>query len=312
LYLRSFQLRSPLNRRSFLGSAITSAAALGMARSAVAADPSATPQSTPSFSVFTKPLASLSFDELADRIAELGFDGIEAPIRKGGHITPAEAPDRLPALVESLSAHGLTLTIMTSDINDPDDPMTEKVLRTAATLGIPQYRMAYYKYDLKQPIMGQVREFQAKLQSLAAIHHDFGIQGLYQNHAGRDYFGAALWDLHAALQGIAPADLAVAYDLRHAIAEGGNSWPTTLELIRDHIAAIYVKDFRWDGDQIVNVPLGEGRVGRRQYQSLHRSDKPATWPVSLHEEYLDHSDPALVPKHLAAMKQDLDVLKSWH
>ena len=41
--------------------------------------------------VFTKPFNSLSFDTLADRIAECGFDGIEAPIRKGGHVEPAEA-----------------------------------------------------------------------------------------------------------------------------------------------------------------------------------------------------------------------------
>ena len=47
--------------------------------------------------VFTKPFNSLSFDELADRIAELGFDGIEAPIRVGGHVEPDQVEDRLPA-----------------------------------------------------------------------------------------------------------------------------------------------------------------------------------------------------------------------
>lgn len=273
--------------------------------------PESTPQNSASFSVFTKPLVSLPFDELADRIAEAGFDGIEAPIRKGGHVAPVEAADKLPALAEALTARGLKLTIMASDINDPDDPITRRVIRTAATLGIPQYRMAYYKYDLKKPIVAQVRELRPKFAALAAMNHDYGIQGLYQNHAGRNYFGAALWDLHSVLTGIPTPDLAVAYDLRHAIAEAGMSWPTTLELIRDKIAAIYVKDFQWDVNNLTNVPLGQGRVGRDQYKSLHRSGT-GSLPISLHEEYLDHSDPSLVPQHLAAMKRDLDLLKSWN
>ena len=33
-------------------------------------------------------------------------------------------------------------------------------------------------------------------------------------------------------------------------------------------------------------------------------------PISLHEEYLDHRDPALVPKHWNAIKADLKTLQS--
>lgn len=304
----------PLNRREFARLTATSAAALVAVHPLTGMAQSVKPEKTRPISVFTKPLVSLSFDELADRIAEAGFASIEAPIRRGGHVTPQQVPDKLPELVEALTARGLTLSIMTSDINDPDDPATETVLRTAATLGIPQYRMSYFKYDLKKDIVAQVREIRPKFKALAEMNHDFGIQGLYQNHAGRNYFGAAIWDLHPVLEGIPTADLGIAYDLRHAIAEGGMSWPTTLELIRDKIAALYIKDFKWDGDNLVNVPLGEGRVTQASYKSLHRSgDAAATQPlpISIHEEYLDHADPSLVPQHLAAMKRDLKTLQSW-
>ena len=78
--------------------------------------------------VFTKPFNSLSFDELAAEIASLGFDGIEAPIRKGGHIEPERASEDLSKLVDALSKQGLEITVMASDINDPNDPLTERVL----------------------------------------------------------------------------------------------------------------------------------------------------------------------------------------
>ena len=34
-------------------------------------------------------------------------------------------------------------------------------------------------------------------------------------------------------------------------------------------------------------------------------------PISLHEEYLDHKKPELVPEHWAAIKQDLATLDRW-
>ena len=145
--------------------------------------------------VFTKPFNSLSFDTLADRIAELGFDGIEAPIRKGGHVEPAEVEDQLPKLVEALRKRDLEITVMASDVNDPNDPVTAKVLRTAAALGVRRYRMKYLNYDLKRSVVDQLDERRPRFRDLAAMNRDIGIRAVYQNHASGRILGATLWDL---------------------------------------------------------------------------------------------------------------------
>lgn len=268
----------------------------------------------PQFCVFTKPFTSLSFDELADRIAELQIDGktidgLEAPIRGGGHVEPRRVVDELPALVEALEKRNLRITIMASDINDPADPLTEKVLRTASMLGIENYRMKYYKYDSKADVETQLRELVPKVADLAAMNHEFGVRGLYQNHAGNGYVGAALWDLHPLLDSLDVEDLAIAYDIRHAIVEGGMSWPTTLRMLRRHVGAVYVKDFRWNDAKPENVPLGEGRVTSDAIKRLNLSDFDG--PVSIHEEYLDHRKPELIPDHLEATNRDLATLGNW-
>jgi len=290
------------NRRNFLAAACATVATPVLAQQDQ-------PTEKQKISVFTKPFNSLSFDELADRMAEIGFDGIEATIRKGGNVQSEEVEDRLPLLVEALGKRNLKVMIMTSDINDPDDPMTEKVLRTAATLGIKRYRMKYLKYNPARSVIGQINEWKPRLRDLAAINHDFGVRGLYQNHAGSGTFGSPLWDLHLALEEISPDDLAVAYDIRHATVEGGQSWPTTFRMIRPHVDTVYVKDFVWDADKPKNVPLGKGRVEQRFFRMLRDSNFQG--PVSLHEEYLDHRKPELVPEHLAALKSDLAQLKAW-
>ena len=261
-----------------------------------------------SICVFTKPFNSLTFDELADRISELGFDGVEAPIRKGGHIEPKDVPDELPKLIEALQKRNLEITVMTSDINDPNDPLTEKVLKTASELGVRRYRMKYFKYDFNKPIFKQINEWRPQLKDLAAMNKQFGITAVYQNHAGRNYLGAPLWDLRKLLEGIAVDEIGVAYDIRHATAEGGMSWPVTYHMIRPHIDTVYVKDFVWnDGVKPQNVPLGEGRISADFFQMLKKSGFKG--PISLHEEYLDHRKPELVPTHLAAIKKDFATLK---
>ena len=191
---------------------------------------------------------------------------------------------------------------MTTDINDPDDPLTERVLRTAATLGIERYRMKYFKYDLGKSVIDQIQSWQPQLRELAAMNHDFGIQGLYQNHAGANYWARRCGICEWRWTDISPDDIGVAYDIRHATAEGGTSWPATFNMIRPLVQTVYVKDFAW-GDQPrpTNVPLGEGRVSEKFFQMLRESD--FSGPISLHEEYLDHREPKLVPQHLAAIKQ---------
>lgn len=292
-------------RRDFLVAAGCSLASASFAgTTAIAADS----PSKNSICVFTKPFNSLTFDELADRIAELGFDGIEAPIRKGGHIEPEAVPDELPKLVEALRKRNLEITVMTSDINDPNDPLTEKVLKTASKLGIRRYRMKYFKYDFDQPILKQINEWRPQIEDLAALNRELKVTALYQNHAGRNYLGAPLWDLSKLLQGISVDEIGVAYDIRHATAEGGMSWPVTYHMIRPHIDTVYVKDFVWnDGVRPVNVPLGEGRIDDDFFKLLRKSD--FNGPISLHEEYLDHRKPELVPDHLSAIKRDFAVLK---
>lgn len=259
--------------------------------------------------VFTKPFNSLSFDALADRIADLGVNGIEAPVRKGGHIEPIEIEERLPLLVEALRKRGLEIKVLASDVNDPHDPLSVKVLKTAAGLGIKRYRLKYFRYDQNRPIIKQLNEWIPQLSELAALNGELGIRGIYQNHAGNGYLGASLWDLRHVLRKVPKDNLAVAYDIRHATVEGGMSWPTTFQMILPHVDTVYVKDFVWNAKTTKNVPLGQGYVDPDFFRMLAASGFDG--PISLHEEYLDHRDPMLVPQHLDAIRNDLATLRRW-
>ncbi len=304
-----------LSRRTFLAqAAMGTLATAGILESAPSSAwdgplPARSPESPPparnKLCAFVKFLQSMENDALAKSIAALGFDGIEATVRDQGQVLPAQVVDDLPPLVEALARHGLEITVMASSVNRVDQPHTEKVLRTAAGLGITKYRMAYYRYDEARPIVSQLDALRPVVRELAALNRELGLTAVYQNHAGNRIVGASVWDLRYLLQDIDPSDVGVAFDIRHATVEGGMAWPIDFGVIRPHLGAVYVKDFVWDGRKPKNVPLGAGRVDASFFKKLKSST--FTGPISLHVEYLPAAG---IDENTAALRQDLKTLQA--
>ena len=198
---------------------------------------------------------------------------------------------------------------MASGINNADDKLNLQQLQVAAKLGVKRYRMGYYKYDLKKPVLKQLDEIRPVLKNLVALNKELGIQAIYQNHSGSNYVGAPLWDLHELFKDHAPNRLAVGLDMAHVTAEGTRSWPIQANLIRSRIGALYVKSFRWENNKRKNCPLDEGIVDEKYPRQLIKSG--FSGPINLHEEYINHRDPKLVLQHVEAIRKDVATLKGW-
>lgn len=305
-YHTSMSLPTMPDRRRFL---TLSAAALGatvlpdfpQVRAAETASPYP-------FCTFTKALQAMSYADMAKALAAMEFDGVESAVRPGGSVEPERVADDLPRLVEALAVEKLTLMIATSGINEVSDAQhTETVLRTAAKLGVPRFRMNYYRYDLGKPIRPQLDEFRAKLKDLIALTDEIGIKPIYQNHSGKDYFGAPLWDLGEVLEDYRPEQIGVAFDIGHATVEGAKCWPLHFAMIRPYLDTVYVKEPTWQNNKLDWGPLGAGAVDTGFYPTLKKSG--FTGPISLHVEYLGHDQADIVPAVLEAIRKDFQTLR---
>ena len=293
-----------IDRREFVSRAVL-ATSLG-AVMGVSASASEQGAHTYRICAFEKFLQDLSYDELADTIAELGFVGVEATVRDKGHVLPERVEDDLPKLVEALKKRDLEVTTMASDVLSPDQPLTEKVLRTAVGLGVKSYRMGFYRYDLSRPILEQLEEIRPGLNDLAALNRELGISALYQNHSDADFMGATIWDLYLLIKDIPTDEISCAFDIRHATIEAGLSWPVLYDVIKPHIGALYVKDFDWKGRKAKHVPLGTGRVDPRFFDKVKEDNFQG--PISLHVEYLKEGS---TQDNIDALRRDLGILRSW-
>ncbi len=294
-----------ISRRAWIRKSVLTASAAALpSTSLLAAD--SEPAVIP-VAFFEKPLELLSADELAGQLAAIGFDGVEATVREGGRIEPERAKDELPALVETLKESDLKVLVVAGSISRSDQAYAEETLRTAALLGIKRYRLSKFQYDLKKPVIPQLDALKPQLRDLAAINRELGLTAVYQNHGGETNVGGQVWDLHYLMKDFDPREVAVAYDIRHAMVEGISAWKINFHLIRHWIQAAYVKDFVFEKAQAVNVPMGTGLVGDDFYQSLKQTAFRA--PVSLHVPYLQPKTRAEALAGIEHIKKDFAYLK---
>ena len=295
-----------ISRRKFLERASLAAAVAATAR----AQPiDAAAQARWKIIAFSKPFTNLNFAETADLVADVGWDGIELPVRKAStHIVPERIEDDLPKMVDALKQRGREVSMITTDIIGADKT-AELILRTAAKLGIRSYRLGPVHYTADRPIPLQLADISARLRDLAQLNRSLGVKGGIENHSGQDSFAAPIWDAVQAIQGL-ERDLGIAFDIGHATIEGGLSWPIQARLAEPFYTVVYVKDFRWEqqprGWTSVWCPLGQGMVNKKFFATLAASKYAG--PICQHHEYDLGKTPADMRSHF---KQDLQVLRDW-
>lgn len=272
-----------------------------------------------SICIFSKHLQFLDYGTMADTIAEAGLDGADLTVRPGGHVLPENVEKDLPRAVEAIQKRGLAVPMMTTSINDPNDPITDRILKAASEQGIRYYRMGYFRYGEEEEIGETIINLRSKISGLAELNTKYNLHGAYQNHAG-EYLGAPVWDLWMLINEFEPDYIGCQYDIRHATVEGGTSWPLGLKLLKSHIRTIVVKDFMWekinDSWKTVNVPLGEGMVDFTRFFGFLK-EFGFSGPVSMHFEYpfFDEKDASLTleqkrKKAIECISKDFEFLKS--
>lgn len=260
--------------------------------------------------LFSKHLGWLTVDQLGPVASEMGFTAVQLTVRPGGHVAPERAEIDLPRALRTLQLSGLSVPSVVTAVTDPETDTTRRLVGAIAAAGIPRYRMGWYRFpetvfgDPGNPagegatgatreggaraVQAAIDEARRGFEGFARLNEEFGVQGLYENHAGR-FVGASPWNLWYLLRDLPPRYLGVEFDLRHAMIEGWSSWMTAYELLAERMGTVLVKDFRWEADpdgsaRVRNVPLGTGVTDFTRLAGLLGRDA-YEGPVVLHAEY---------------------------
>ena len=189
---------------------------------AAAAQASGQQRVAPTLCLFTKHLPHLGYKELAAELRALGFAGADLTVRPRGHVLPENVGRDLPRAFEALASEGVELPMITTGLLSRRDPAARPTLYTAARLGVPYFKLGYYRYRGFEDLDGYLEKVKADVEGLAAIAAHAGLAGGFHNHSGT-YVGSALWDHWWVLRDTDPKQVGFYFDPCHATIEGGSA-----------------------------------------------------------------------------------------
>ena len=277
-----------MTRRELLEVATTSVlASVVGSRTSDGATIGQTREPAPTFCLFSKHLPDLKWADVGRAVKDAGFDGVDLTVRTGGHVLPDRAAEDLPKAIEAITAQGVKVPMITTELTSAATPTAKPILQAAARSGVRYFKTGYWRYTASPDVRTQVAATGEALAGLAALARDCGIELGFHNHAA--YIGAALWDIAPAMDKLDPRWAGYYFDPRHAVAEGGGgSWKAATHLVMPRLKMIALKDCLWQkgpkGWTIENCPLGDGMVDWSWFSNVVRTAHFAG-PISVHLEY---------------------------
>ena len=283
--------KNHFTRREFVAATAATVGAMALGKTARAQDTVIKP---PPVCVFSKHLQFLDYPELAKTCKNLKLDGVDLTVRKGGHVEPENVATDLPKAVKAIRAEGLDVPMITTLLKDGKEPHARPVLEAAGKLGIKYFRFGTYGYAKTGNPADELPRFIEDLKNVDALAKECGMVGGYHNHSGKNYVGAALWDLYMMFKETGTESIGANFDIGHATAEGGmGAWESSARLMAPMAKMMAVKDCIWENKKLRWVSLGEGQVQIVEFLKIFRNAGFAG-PISIHFEYKTASNEALI------------------
>lgn len=285
-------------------------AATVVAGSATAQAP---PAPSPSLCVFSKHLAFLDYPALARTLAGLRAH-CDLSVRPGGHVLPENVGQDLRRAHAALAEQGVGLPMITTGLLSAEDPAARPTLETAKALGIPIFKLGFYRYSDPAAYAQTLQDVGRRMNSLAALAKEINIPASYAIHSA-NYLGAPMWDLAELIEGLESGPMGCCFDPYHAVIEGGLAgWQLGFHRLAPHINMVSVKDFYWEkrGDRwrVHDCPLGEGMVDFPKFFEMLAATG-FNGPITLHQEFeLEGPTEAIRQERtLAAIEKDVEYLR---
>lgn len=224
------------------------------------------PADTPRFTVFTKPWPALPVTELIELVRDLGFDGVELPVRPAFQVEPATAEAELPKVAEAFRDAGLEIASVASGLD-------EAIFAACAEGGIPVIRiMAPVRQG---DYLASVASLREQLEASLGLCERYGVTIGVQEHYG-DFVSNAM-GLRSLLAGFDPARVGAVWDAAHD-ALAGLAPETGLEVVWDQLVMANLKNAYYER---TNGPEADRAAWRRHFTTGPHG--LASWPRAIAE-----------------------------
>ncbi|HEV2072750.1 MAG TPA: sugar phosphate isomerase/epimerase family protein [Thermomicrobiales bacterium] len=209
------------------------------------------------YAVFTVSTPSMTPEEVAPKLKEYGYDGIEwrvvdeKPNPPGmgfwhgnkSTIAFTGLEDSVPRIRHLAEENGLEMPALGTYVRASAPADVEAAMRGAVALGVKRLRVNVARYDSSEPFMpvwNRDREDYTRVAELAQKH---GVQAQIEIHHGSVCPSASAARLY--VEGMDPEHVGVIHDAGNMVYEGFENYRMGLEMLGPYLAHVHVKNARW-------------------------------------------------------------------
>jgi sugar phosphate isomerase/epimerase len=235
------------------------------------------------FSVFTKQWKTPP-PELGRFVHELGFDGVELPVRPGFQVVPARVREDLPGVAKQLADEDVRIFSVAG-------PADEPAIATCGELGIPFIRVMVQVGD--EGYLAAIENTKREYDALVPLLEKYGVALGVQNHCGQ-FVGSAV-GLRQIIEPYDPKHVCAVWDAAHTTLDGEPP-NLAIEILWSHLRMVNLKNAiyrRENGPEAEDVQWKSywttGRHGLLSWPDVAEELKRRGWTgiVCLTAEYSD-------------------------
>lgn len=263
---------------------------------------------TPPITVFTKPWQHLEIGALADLIGNLGFDGIELPVRLGFQVEPETIETTLPVAVQRFKERGLMIHSVAGDLD-------RRTATALAKSGVPILR-TMLKIEAGKNYRENVESFRDTCLTIGEVLEDSDTKIGLQNHCD-EFVTSSIGVIHA-IEPLPAKMVTAVLDLGHTGLDGEMediaidiAWPR-LSLVNLKNAVRYPEGKDPFGATIWKRTWVPGREGYTSWSNVVEALAKRNYqqPICITCEYTDAEGRGLSGDDvIPSLKEDLAFLK---
>jgi sugar phosphate isomerase/epimerase len=271
------------------------------------------PGARPLLCVYSGCLARISYAQLPEIVRNMGYDGVDLTVMKGGHVDPSLYMVDLDRAFQTFQDAGMELPMVTTSFTSPSQPFAYAILYVSAELGARFCRLGTWPPPVAGDAGGQLSQMRAMTMRNDLVQ--FSVTGLrcnitplLTNHAG-SYPGRNIPEVEALLSGVAPGAFGYCFDPVQAVMEAGSAaaWEPALRAALPRLAAVALSDIALNPKPQPR-PMGEGVIDWKKFFATLSAAR-FHGPVSMYRDYETQSEVKAMMKDLAFVRARVE--EAW-
>ena len=196
------------------------------------------------YSVFTVIMPDHSIADVAKKLREWGYDGVEWRVHDQCHIPPKEIVGRAKEVHRISADNRLEICNLATYLHVKEGELIKRVMEGAQIMGAPACRVGVPPYNRARNYNEIFAETLADLAAIEKLSEKYGVKALIEIHFGNIAPSAGL--AHRLVSNFNPKYIGVIFDPGNMIYEGMENWRLSLELLGPWLAHVHVKNTSWD------------------------------------------------------------------